>query len=555
MNTNLKCNIAHYIPLLAQKYSDTPAIIYKKNGSYHECSFAQIQHLTNVYAAGFSDQGIKKGTRVIMLVPHSLDFYLVMFALFKIGAVPIVVDPGMHKKDMLICIKEAEAEAIIGIPFAFLLKSIFRKYFKSCKIFIIVGKKQIWKGIALSEIKNKYNTAHDILVDTFEDDLAAILFTSGSTGIAKGVEYEHGMFNQQVLSIQKLYGLKPGQKDLPCFPLFGLFSLAIGITLILPDINPAKPASVNPCKITEPILKFGITNCFASPAIWKNVSLYCEHLKITLPTLKIALAAGAPIAGHIIQRLCNGILPKEGNIYTPYGATESLPVASIGGRERLLNTQQKTNEGGGICVGKPLAEVNVKIIKITEEAITTWNDSAELPNGQIGEIIVNSKATTKNYFRKPEKTKMSKIFDGKLLWHRMGDVGYLDSEGALWFCGRKDHRIILPNNEVLFSIPCESVFNEHDKVSRSALVKGRKVIDFHEPILIIELNSEHWSKKSHRLAEEILRLGQKYSHTKLIRKALFFKRLPVDIRHNAKINREWLGAWAQKQSSFFEIKI
>jgi acyl-CoA synthetase (AMP-forming)/AMP-acid ligase II len=540
-----QCNIAQDLLSLANKYANIPAIIYKEGRQYKECTFSQFNQLANDYAKGFSDEGIKKGTRVIMLVPHSLNFYLVMFALFKLGAVPVVIDPGMAKVDMLICIKEAEAEAIIGIPFAHFLKAIFKKTFASCKISIIVGRKWFWRGVTLKKIKNNNAKSNNILRETLETDLAAILFTSGSTGIPKGVEYEHGMFYQQVIAIRKLYDLKPGQKDLPCFPLFGLFSLSMGVTLILPDINPSKPAFVKPKKIIEPILKFGITNCFASPAIWNNVCAYCQKNNIKLPTLKIALAAGAPIPGHIIQRLCNGILPADGDVYTPYGATESLPVASIGGRDRLKNTQQKTNEGGGICVGQPIEGVSVKIIGISDDRIPLLENVVVLKNGQIGEIIVNSKTTTKNYFRKPDKTYLAKIQDGAQLWHRMGDVGYLDENNTLWFCGRKDHRVNLNDGETLFTIPCEAIFNQHTKVFRTALVAIKNKNNIVEPILAVELKGDYWKLKDIHLANEILLLGQKFKHTEKIKKCFFHKEFLVDVRHNAKIDREYLSRYAQ----------
>jgi acyl-CoA synthetase (AMP-forming)/AMP-acid ligase II len=554
MNTNY-CNIAQFIPQLAEKYPDSKAIIYKLGRRYMECTFKEFEEISNSYAAGFLQQGIKKGTRVIMLVPHSLDFYLVMFSLFKVGAVPVVVDPGMRKKDMLICIKESQAEALIGIPLAHLLKSVFKSYFQSCNISIIVGKKTIWQGVTLKDIKTQFANAKRIMVETLETDLSAILFTSGSTGIAKGVEYEHGMFYQQVIAIQNLYDIRPGNKDLPCFPLFGLFSLAMGVTLILPDINPSKPAKVNPKKIVEPILKYGITNCFASPAIWNNVCAYCEKNKITLPSLRVALAAGAPIAGHIIKRLCENVLPKNGDVFTPYGATESLPVASISGRDRLAHTMEKTNTGSGICVGSPVQNVKVKIISIENNPIINLRDIVELPNGEIGEILVSSPSTTKQYFLKPDKTKLSKIYEDNIVWHRMGDVGYLDTNGVLWFCGRKDHRVEISKSEVLFTIPCEGIFNTHPKVSRTALVGIKIEKNTIVPVLMIELKSEFWKLKGQGLAQEILGLGQKFPHTKKIKKAIFYKDFPVDIRHNAKIDREYLAKWAQIQPSFFELKI
>ena len=151
-----------------------------------------------------------------------------------------------------------------------------------------------------------------------------------------------------------------------------------------------------------------------------------------------------------------------------------------------------------------------------------------------------------------EKTKMAKIIDGENLWHRMGDVGYLDENNSLWFCGRKDHRVTLNEKEVLFTIPCEAIFNQHPKVNRTALILSKNKQGLPEAVIVIELAKEYWNGRNETLAHEILQLGQKFEHTKKIKKAAFYQNFPVDVRHNAKIDRELLSSWAQAQEKMDE---
>jgi len=549
-------NIAHYIPALAERLQNKTAIKYLKNNQYVDCTFVDFHLRSNQIANGLRKHHLKKGDRVIMMVKHTLEFYLVTFALFKIGAVPVIVDPGMRKKDLLKCIKKANAKALIGIPLAHLIKMFFKSAFQSIELQVTVGKKFFWKGPTLNDFYEEGNKK-DILESTNREDLAAILFTSGSTGVPKGVEYEHGIFGDQVKSIQSIYHLNDQELDMPCFPLFGLFSLAMGITLVLPDMDPSKPASVDPLKIIQPIQKFGITNCFASPAVWDKLSAYCEKNNIKLPTLKKALAAGAPVAGHIVQRLIQKVLPDDGDLYTPYGATESLPVASINGRFILEKTQSLTNKGKGTCVGKPVEGVEVNIIKIIDEPIKSLSKELILNLNEIGEIIVHSTMITKKYFDDQEKTANAKIRDEGKVWHRIGDVGYLDDEGYLWFCGRKDHRVEL-ENETLFTIPCEAIFNNHKDVFRTALVGVLDSSNQLEPVIIIETLLDSWTTNKvvqKKISHEVLRLGQEHKHTVSIKKCIFYKSLPVDVRHNAKINRELLSQWANQQNNFYEFEL
>jgi len=543
-------NIAKYLPETAEKYPDKKAVIYsasKRNSRGKACSmtFDELNRECDRYAYGLNGVGIKMGMKVLLMVRPSPEFIALTFALFKTGAVPVLIDPGMGVNRLLDCIKDVQPDAVIGIPVAHIVRIFTPGYFKSVKINIVVGSNFFFLGKSLEKISPLVNKSY-VCADTHYFSPAAILFTSGSTGPAKGVMYEHGMFGAQVDLLKKVYDFNPGEVDLPGLPVFALFDVAFAMTCVVPDMDPARPAKVNPEKIVQAVKDYNVTTSFGSPAIWKRVSTYCNEKNIKLPSVKRILMAGAPVSGELIEKT-KKIIPN-GDVHTPYGATESLPVSSISGSEILNETFEETRKGKGICVGLPAPGVTVKIIKIVDEVIANLSEDLLLPEGEVGEIIVKGSSVTREYYLKKEATRHSKIIDNDVLWHRIGDVGYIDNSGRIWFCGRKDHRVTTEKDTV-FTIPIEAVFNCHENVFRSALVgtgeKGRQT-----PVIIIEPEYGFFpsSKQSEeKFKDELLKISSAYAHCQMISKVLFHKSFPVDIRHNAKIYREKLARWAEER--------
>ena len=196
-----------------------------------------------------------------------------------------------------------------------------------------VGRRWFWGGVTLDQLRGGPWGGRE-LAPTTAGQPAAIIFTTGSTGPPKGVLYTHGNFDAQVEQIRDFYGIRPGEVDLPAFPLFGLFNCAMGVTAVIPDMDPSRPAAVDPTKIIEAVTDWNVTQAFGSPAIWDRVGRYCEAHAIRLPTLRRVLSAGAPVPAEVLRRMKACIHP-EGDIHTPYGATEALPVASISASEVL----------------------------------------------------------------------------------------------------------------------------------------------------------------------------------------------------------------------------
>jgi acyl-coenzyme A synthetase/AMP-(fatty) acid ligase len=542
-------NVASHLKRMVSQQPYKRAVVYPamrtSDGriAYAHLTFLQLDQESDILAQGLEKIGIQRGVRTILMVKPGPDFFVLTFALFKIGAVPVVVDPGMGIHRMIGCFKQSRPEAFIGISLAHVIRKIFPKFFNTVKIWLTVGPRWFWGGPTLKQVQQRSWQPYGI-AKTRHNETAAILFTTGSTGPAKGAVYTHGTFDAQVRHIRTHFGITADEIDLPTFPLFALFDPALGMTAIIPDMDPTKPGFVRPEKIIEPIINQGVTNMFASPALLNRVGRYGKRKGVKLPSLKRIVSAGAPVAPANIEQFAS-MLDKEAEIHTPYGATEAVPIISIGSHEILSETRKKTEQGHGSCVGRPLKGIDVNIIRISDDPIPVWSDDLLVPQGEMGEIVVRGDLVTRQYFENPKADALAKIRHGDQVWHRMGDLGWMDEWGRIWFCGRKSHRVTTKNG-TMFTIPCEAIFNNHPAVFRSALV-GVGPPNQQKPVMCIELETGVNPKDRRDLTSELLEVAKGNQLTQDIETILFHKRFPVDIRHNSKIFREKLATWAQRQ--------
>ncbi len=546
-------NVAAHLPAMAAKQPSTAAVHFPcrqgKNNQpiYQTYTYAQLDQQSNRIATGLESLGISRGVRTVLMVNPSLDFFALTFALFKVGAVPVLIDPGMGIKNLKVCLAEAEPEAFIGIPKAQLARLLLGWGKESLKVILTVGSCRFWGGTTLAKLIKPISQCHHYdTTHTEADETAAILFTSGSTGVPKGAVYSHGNFIAQVDALREIYQITPGEIDLPTFPLFALFAPALGMTSVIPEMDFTRPGSVDPAKIIAAIKRFEVTTMFGSPALIRRVAQYGKENKIKLPSLKRAISAGAPVPAVVLERFVEMVNPGV-QVFTPYGATESLPVCSIGSEIILQETRVATDQGKGVCIGFPVPSIQLEIIQIDDQDIPIWKDDLKVADGEIGEIVVKGPQVTRSYHNRTESTRLAKISvsDQGDFFHRMGDLGYRDEHGRIWFCGRKTHRVVT-ESRTLFTIPCEAIFNAHDKVFRTALV-GISMDDETKPVVCVELEKNMSQQEQDQLVDELQRIAKANKLTKSIHRFLIHPAFPVDIRHNAKIFREKLAVWAKEK--------
>ena len=516
---------------------------------YLSLSFAELDAEVSAWKVRLAVAGIARGDRTLLLVRQGLPLIASAFALFRLGAVPVVIDPGMGLKNFLACVARSRPTALVGIPFAQILSRLFRPSFRTVRTRVTASGSLTARRSSGSAIVNRKSE----IVNSSPAELAAVLFTSGSTGAPKGVCYEHGMFAAQVRLIRETYAIEPGEIDLPLLPIFALFNPALGMTTIVPEIDPRRPAEVDPAKIVRAIRQENVTNSFGSPTLWRKIGEHCVAEKITLPSLRRVLCAGAPVPAAL-WKSSSAFLPR-GQLHSPYGATEALPVASVSSREIDPTTTR------GACVGRPISGIDVRIIAVIDGPVAALADTRELPRGEIGEMIVRGPVVTQSYDALPAATAAAKISDASVaprsaaqpsaldaplggtaaVWHRMGDCGYLDADGRLWFVGRKVERVETQTG-TLHTEPCEQVFRYHPRVTRCALVglgeRGRQ-----RPALIVEAVVKD-SAAARVFARELRVLALEHAHTTPVKLFYFHPKFPVDVRHNAKIHRLTLAQWA-----------
>ncbi|HEV8111676.1 MAG TPA: fatty acid CoA ligase family protein [Planctomycetota bacterium] len=551
----MSANVAFHLARTAAARPDLAAVIEpdanRGSHAWKRTSYAELADRSRRIAAGLAEAGLARGDRAAVFVRPGADLVAIVYALFSLGASPVIVDPGMGRRAVGRCLASVAPRALIGIPAAHALLGLSRRAVPSIAVRVVVGRS--WFGAKPTLARLERSSPRSATPEAvLAADEAAVLFTSGSTGPAKGVVYTHGTFDAQVKALGSLYGFAEGEVDLACFPAFALFGPAFGMTSVFPDMDFLRPSTCDPERIVLAAAEHAATTTFGSPAIWSRVAPWCALRGARLPHLRRVLVAGAPVRPALVEALRTMLVPGA-DVHTPYGATECLPLASISGAD-ILARRSRAEGGSGSCIGRVAPGVEIAIIPVRDEPIGVWTQELRLPRGALGEICARGPVVTREYAANGAANERAKIPDGDSVWHRTGDVGYFDEEGLLWFCGRKSHRLETAQG-VLMPVPAENVLNRHPRVARTALVgvgpKGNE-----RPTLVVEpipgamprgtlardqFAGEMTALLSQRLPESLPRAPE------TLTAVLFKSELPVDARHNAKIRSEELKKWAEEQ--------
>ncbi len=511
---------------------------------YRRHTYAELSNDAEAVAPGLREIGIAERTRIVCMTPPSYEACVLGLALQRVGATTLWIDPSVGYRNVGERLRRIQPEAFAGIPIAHLGRIGFGWGPRFLRRSIVVDGR--FPGAHTLSSLCGVAPADPLPPAVTPDDPAAVLYTTGSTGPAKPALYPHRNYAQLYRVVHESWRFSPdrGQPvDMAIFPAFFFIALSAGGTLVVPPIAFSRetPAKADPRALLEVINDCGVRSCFGSPVLLENMARYAVGHRIRTPTLERVIGGGAPIFGSVMQALLD-MMGTGAEVFSNYGSTEALPATEMGAQEVLGETWQQTLAGAGICVGRPFSGVQIRIVAMSDGVVERLSDARALPTGEVGEILVQSPHVSPAYFEDPESTRKNKIFGPQgEIWHRIGDVGYLDELGRLWYCGRVGQRVRAADGP-LFSLHCEPIFDAHPAVRRSGLVGvpsgGQDV-----PVICVELQAEFVGREA-KVRSELLALAAEHAATRQIRHVLFIRALPTDPRHNSKIERPKLAKWA-----------
>jgi acyl-coenzyme A synthetase/AMP-(fatty) acid ligase/pimeloyl-ACP methyl ester carboxylesterase len=494
--------------------ADDPATAFVDGSTGARTSFAQLHDDVMGLAAGLSQAGVWPGDRVALLVPPSVDLVTAVYACWRAGAVTVIADRGLGLGGLGRAVRGAHVDWVIGVPQALAAARVLR-----------------WapgaRTISVEALRQLMRSTASLPAEPGTDDLAAVLYTSGATGPAKGVRYRHGQLAAQRDALAATYGITADDRLVAAFAPFALYGPALGITSTIPDVDVTKPGTLTARALAEACESVDATIVFASPAALANVDR-TAHGTEPLGSARLVLSAGAPVP--IATLRATALRFPDAEVHTPYGMTECLPVADLG-----LQQIDDAGAGAGVCVGDPVPGAEVMVAALDFDAAHTVEP---MPAGELGEVLVRTPWLSDGYDQLWSIEQQARPTDSHgRSWHRSGDVGHIDDQGRLWIEGRSVHVIHAVEGPIT-PVPVEVAVEGLDGIDRAAAV-GVGPLGCQQLVVVVER-----AGGDDGLADELLSRRIRHAVERPVAAVLVLRRLPVDIRHNTKIDRTAVAGWA-----------
>jgi len=524
-------NFAALVFAHADQNPDRPALVMPKSwtasglGDSEELSYGQLIKRTRSMMAGLHAEGFVAGDRMVIAFPLSPNAYAFILALYALGVTVVLIDPGMGAQKIKEALETANAKGIVSTGAG--LKLIYR---------MLVA--------PLRRIPKKYTCDTGMFVKRFDmliqdpegapavvprekSDECMITFTSGSTGRPKGANRTHGLLRAQHDALKEEYPPEPGQVDMPCFPNVAIHNLCCGITTVLPAVDFAKPAEVEPKPVVEQMQRYGVSSMTGAPAYMGRIATYMIAQGMENAAVKRTGVGGAPVSAELCDQLLKVFPGVEG--YVIYGSTEAEPMTNV----RLEQAREVREDG--YLVGKPISAIDLALLNLPKELPTLGGDGVEpyrVPSGETGEIVVRGAHVNPGYIDNEAANRENKLYesDGSV-WHRTGDLGFFDETERLWLVGRlKD--VVRYQGRLVQPYPLEAILEAVEGVERAAVITSDKTPD---GIVLIQPVGSDESETVMSKTQGIL-TSQGYEQMPICTVAI----LPVDGRHNSKIDRPLL---------------
>jgi len=528
-------NVVSFLRSAAERVGARPALILENDAGQDESiSFAQLWDRVDRVSAGLRREGLAPGERAIVMIPMSIDLYVVLLAVLKLGGVAVFVDPWIDRRKIAAFAAFARPTAYLGIAKSHVLR-LLEPALRSIRLSVTTGQRFLNLPARRTLRELLAQPGDGQVFDATPDDPALITFTTGSSGIPKGANRTHGFLAAQHAALTVTFPYRDEDIDMPMFPVFALNNLASGITSIVPRMDFAKVDQIDAAGILAQMRRHRVTACTASPPFYDRLA---EHLKSggePLPLVRRVLTGGAPVGDSQLQSwqqaFHTAAAPVE--IVVAYGSTEAEPVAHIHAEERLALSHHTTARPQGYCVGVLIPAITAHAIRIHAGPIELgqqgWSDW-DVPRGEVGELVVSGLHVCKDYYLNPMAVAENKIVDADgQVWHRMGDTGYFDADGRFWLVGRV-YSTIWRNGQTVHPQLLEQAARGADPRIRQTAALGLADGMLGERVAIVvrgEIDAEVEQQIRTRLADAGFPLDE------LI---VSDKPLPVDPRHNSKID-------------------
>lgn len=520
---NVENNVIAYMDKHLKNHPSRKALIWKGG----EITFENFYHRIDAFAAGLSSIGIKAGDRVIVFLPMSLDMYVAMFATQKIGAIAVFLDSWARSGHLGASAECVGPKAMISFQMAFELVNQVPE-FASMPIRVLYGPGNTGTHAFADLLQSGKSTTHAVESET----TALVTFTTGSTGKPKGANRTHRFLSAQHQALSHVIPYNQDDIDMPAFPIFSLNNLASGVTTVLPAIDLARPTEHDGKILAEQIVAEKITCTTLSPSMLNSVAKFCHETGLKLQGLRRTVTGGAPISKDDVRKFL-AIAPNT-DLWVLYGSTEAEPMAHIEGHEMISLPEPVDPEvvEEGVCVGHISEDIDYKFIKIENGPIdikkTPWS-SIEVKRGEVGEFLCTGDHVCRDYYNNPDAFTSTKIMgeDGRV-WHRTGDLCYIDSNHRLWMVGRVNNAIER-QGKYYFPVRAEVILKRLSFTDRCGF------LDFNGTTVAIELKKDIDAKTFDFAAakKEVHRVFEKNQIP--VDHIYFVKAIPMDPRHHSKV--------------------
>jgi olefin beta-lactone synthetase len=527
---NIKNNVTSFLEECANQYPNRIAFYFLRpeEDNHRSITYREFNNQSSSLASGLLKSGIKKNDRVIVFASISLELYLSIAALQRIGAIPVLIESFSRLDQFLGIINNSKPHGIIASS---LWLEKCQNIFNDIKIKISTDKRCLGVDAIFFDL---FSGDYQEIIPLNKDHTALINYTTGSSGLPKGVERTHSFLTAQHYALKKIFPYQEGSIDLPVFPIFTLNNIASGITTVLPATDISNPSDNNPKSLLKQILDCRVNCMTLAPSSFRNLAIYCEELGIYLNNISRVLTGGAPIGEKDIKRFIR-IAPKS-KTWILYGSTEVEPISYIESQEMIsIKIPEQVNKTNmGVNVGIIDEDLHYKIINIeTDNVVDSIKvDDIEVSKGGIGELIVAGEHVCQKYYNNEEAFVRTKIKDNTgTIWHRTGDLVRIDDSNHLWIVGRK-HNVIKRGEELFFPVRPEIMLKDISNISNAAYLDFQSD-DIQKIVAVVALkisSDENRDKCKKEIKEIFKKEGLPLDDI------IFFSEIPMDVRHHSKVD-------------------